>query len=54
MENFGDFSIFLWIFVNELRLTKKKEEEEEEEEEQNGYFGSVITRQNKASEELRG
>ena len=62
MENCGNFSIFLWAFVNELWLTKKKEEEEEEEEEeeqeqeeeeQNDIFCGRITRQNKRSGKLR-
>ena len=41
MTNFGNFSIFLRSFLDELCLTEKKKErkkEEEEEEEQNRDF----------------
>ena len=54
MKNCGNFSIFLWVAVNELWLTEKKKERKKEEEGQNGYFCGGITRQNERSGELRG
>ena len=56
MKNFGDFSIFLGAFVNELWLTKKKERKKErkKEEGQNGDFCSGISRLHERLGELRG
>ena len=54
MKNCGNFSIFLWVAVNELRLTEKKKEKKKERKNKMDIFSAGLLDRTKDQANFEG